>query len=199
MTATLQTGPVFTEDWSGTRNYWDGMFADLRLAGNPGLRFLEVGCFEGRATLWLLENILTDPTSRIDVVDTFTGSPEFDVLNVDRGFRERFESNTASYADQVNVREGRSGEVLRTYPPVPTFDFVYVDGSHYAADVLADAVLAWPLLKVGAMMVFDDYRWGLEGQEEWERPRRGIDAFVSAYLGRLTVRHADYQLVVEKL
>jgi hypothetical protein len=27
------------------------------------------------------------------------------------------------------------------------FDFVYVDGSHEACDVLSDSVLVWPMLK----------------------------------------------------
>jgi hypothetical protein len=33
------------------------------------------------------------------------------------------------------------------------------DGSHRARDVLEDAVLSWPLLKVGGIMLFDDYLW----------------------------------------
>lgn len=42
----------------------------------PNLHFLEVGCFEGRATRWLLENILTNKSSKITVIDTFEGSIE---------------------------------------------------------------------------------------------------------------------------
>lgn len=44
--------------------------------------------------------------------------------------------------------------------PVNAFDFYYVDGSHVAPDVMADAVLGWRLLKPGGIMVFDDYEWG---------------------------------------
>lgn len=39
------------------------------------------------------------------------------------------------------------------------FDLVYIDGSHYSHDVLSDAVLSFPLLKVGGHMLFDDYLW----------------------------------------
>ena len=53
---------------------WQAMFDELDLEAKPDLRFLEVGCFEGQATIWLLENVLTDTSSRITVVDTFTGS-----------------------------------------------------------------------------------------------------------------------------
>ena len=36
------------------------------------------------------------------------------------------------------------------------FDFVYVDGSHLALDVLVDAALAWRLLSPGGVLVFDE-------------------------------------------
>ena len=39
------------------------------------------------------------------------------------------------------------------------FDFVYVDGSHQAPDVLVDAVLSALLLRKGGLLVFDDYFW----------------------------------------
>lgn len=32
---------------------------------------------------------------------------------------------------------------------------VYIDGSHWAKDVLTDAVMAWRLLKEGGVMILD--------------------------------------------
>jgi predicted O-methyltransferase YrrM len=172
------------------------MFADLGLAGKPNLRFLEIGCFEGMTTVWLLENILTHPSSTITVVDTFRGSPEFEAIGVDGESRIRFEANVAPWREKVVVEEGRSADALRRLDG--TFDFVYVDGSHAAFDVLTDATLTWPLLRRGAMMVFDDYNWG-EGLPGCDRPRQAIDGFCHALTGLAEVRYADLQLVVEKL
>ena len=59
---------------------------------------------------------------------------------------------------KVTIKEGRSGEVLRTLP-LRHYDVIYVDGSHTARDVLQDAVLGWGLLKRGGLMIFDDYLW----------------------------------------
>ena len=39
--------------------------------GEPGLNYLEVGVYEGRSVLWMLENVLTDPTSTVTGVDIF--------------------------------------------------------------------------------------------------------------------------------
>jgi predicted O-methyltransferase YrrM len=190
--------PVFSSNWTRGRAYWGEMFDALGLNGKPELRFLEIGCFEGRASLWMLENVLTDPTSRLDVIDTFEGSPEFEVMGIDGATLNRFTRNVAPYADQVTVMQGMSGTVLRTLPAVETYDFIYVDGSHAAPDVLTDAVLAWPLLKQRGVMVFDDYLWVLRGSEH-ERPGIGIDAFRSAFGAQMALIYQEFQLAVAKL
>ena len=38
-----------------------------------------------------------------------------------------------------------------------SFDFIYIDPSHQAPDILTDAVLAFKLLRLSGVMVFDDY------------------------------------------
>jgi predicted O-methyltransferase YrrM len=40
-----------------------------------------------------------------------------------------------------------------------SFNFIYIDGSHQAPDVHADAVFAFQLAKVGSLIIFDDYLW----------------------------------------
>jgi hypothetical protein len=77
------------------------------------------------------------------------------------------------------------------------FDLVYVDGSHRAADVLADAVLSWPLLKNGGIMLFDDYLWQQDPRPE-HCPRLGIDSFLRWQRGWFDVLLAQYQGAVRK-
>lgn len=192
--------PTFTADWSGARDYWPTLFAEAGLVGAPDLRFLEIGCFEGRATLWLIENVLTDPSSTIAVIDTFQGSPEFPSMKIDGASRSRFDANLAAQIEmgKVSVLVGESQRVLRDLSIGEQFDFVYVDGSHRAPDVLADAVLVWPLLRAGGVVVFDDYEWGLH-EPETERPRVAIDAFLKVYARELVVRRRAYQVAVVKL
>lgn len=187
MTAQEVDGRQYTTDWSRSISYWPDMFKTLGLVGKPHLHFLEIGCFEGRTTVWLLENVLTDPTSRITVIDTFEGSPEFEPLGIDCNFRERFEQNVSAYKDKVLIWSGYSDVILKDWwheVGVGVYDFIYVDGSHEAADVLSDAVLSWPLLKPGGVMAFDDYKWGLGGPD-WARPGPAIDAFVRCYAQQL--------------
>ena len=131
------------------------------LAGRPGLAFLEVGCFEGRASVWLLEHVLTHESSRLDCIDSFAGSVEHGPMGVDVARSEqRFDHNirASGVTGKVTKIKGLSQEVLRRLPP-QFYHFAYIDGSHLARDVLEDAVLSLRLLRPGGIMIFDDYNW----------------------------------------
>lgn len=187
--------PVFTQDWfSGHVPAWSGLFAPL--AGRPGLRGLEVGVFEGRATCWLLEHVLSGAGSTIDCVDTFEGSEEHAAMGVAvDGLRERFEANVRPWAGRVRVHAGPSGEVLRRLDG--PWDFAYIDGSHDAHDVLADAILAWPRVADGGLVIFDDYGWDQHARPE-RNPRLGVDAFLNCFAGRYEIVHFGWQVALHK-
>lgn len=63
----------FTSDWF-SRNLPFWMKFCVPLAAGNALRGLEVGCFEGRSTAWMLSNVLVHPESSITCVDTFRGN-----------------------------------------------------------------------------------------------------------------------------
>jgi len=154
------------------------------LTGMPDLKFLEVGSFEGRSTVWMLENILTHPSSKILCVDTFGGSMEHERMSIDTTtIEDTFWHNIrlTKAEEKVQVIKGTSQVVLRTLP-FNTFDLAYIDGSHVATDVLSDAVLTLPLMKHGGIMVFDDYYWDDE-PDPLNRPKMAIDAFLRVNKG----------------
>jgi predicted O-methyltransferase YrrM len=185
----------FTHDWfSHNIPTWTRLLAEFR--GKPGVRVLEIGVFEGRSTCWLLENILTGANSTVDCVDTFSGGMEHHGLDMD-AVRSRFESNTAPWRDRVTLHVGHSAQILPTLPG--PYDIIYVDGSHAACDVLADAVLAWVLAGSDAVMIFDDYRWPYYPDQPWLRPQMAIEAFIQCFAGWHEVLHVDYQVALRKL
>ncbi len=49
----------FTKDWF-SHNEWNFIKYLAHLIDTP-CRILEIGCYEGRATVWMLENIATHP------------------------------------------------------------------------------------------------------------------------------------------
>lgn len=167
---------MFTSDWFTMHiPVWE------KYVDNPK-RVLEIGCFEGRATKWLLENTEADVT----VIDTFKGSVEHDDVG---NLRQRFEDNIADYKERVTIYEGDSKEILKTLEG--TYDLVYIDGSHKASDVLTDFVYSYPL--ASGLVIFDDYEWQYDAPER-EKPRIAIDAILSIF--DVEVLHKGYQVFI---
>ncbi len=174
----------FTADWfSNNIPVWNNALAPLK--NRDGLCFLEIGSFEGRATCWMLENILTGPDSRIHCADPFPGP-----------LLQRFRDNIAPWSERVIVHQGRSEDMLPNI--AGPFDVVYIDGLHLAFNVLQDAALTWNKLKVGGIMIFDDYLWGHQQVERSIVPKDGVDAFLSVIHGRYDLIHFGYQVIIRK-
>lgn len=179
----------FTADWfSPAIPRWRRALADY--VGRPGLRYLEVGVFQGRSLLWVLENVATDPSSRLVGVDL---SASYSAENV----------QLSGAADRIELLEGRSQSVLRTLPE-GSFDIIYIDGSHRGDDVLVDAVLAWSLLRPDGTLIFDDYRWhtGQPGDPldlpAELRPKEAIDSFVTLFRDQLVLVDRSHQLILRR-
>jgi len=83
------------------------------------------------------------------------------------------------------------------------FDFIYVDGSHQAADVLCDAILSFRLLKTNGVIAFDDYLWAEPlpyGVDPVRCPKPAIDAFTNIYCRKVRIISAPlYQIYVQKV
>jgi len=179
----------FTEDWFTSRiPTWKVHLKSL--AGRPALRALEIGVHEGRSSLWLLENILTEPDARLVCIDEYRHK-----IPVEPRFRANLK--TSGHEAKVEVHVGRSEEILPHLPP-QSFDLAHLDGSHLAPQVLADAQLTWPLVKDGGLMILDDYLWEGDLPPE-QRPRRGIDDFLRLIQGQFEVIHWNYQVIIQKL
>jgi predicted O-methyltransferase YrrM len=191
--------PEFRYDW------FTGNIAGLttlleRFKGKEHVRALEVGCFEGRSTIWFVENILTGPGSRIVCIDHFEGSEDHKHFNVDvTGTEELFIRNIsqADYWGRVTLLKDHSVNVLRKIHK-NDFDFVYLDGDHRSQGVLEDAVLSWRLLKPGGILIFDDYLWN-NMPDPLDNPGPGIDAFLAVYKGKFKELMRGYQVAIEKL
>lgn len=187
----------FSFDWvSPHTREWE---KDLQhLKGKPGVRALEIGCFEGQSACWFLDNILTDPTSRLVCVDPFA-VPMATILL--RFFESHFDANIAASGagDRVTKLVGPSQVVVRTLQPAQ-FDFIYVDGSHKVGDVLQDAVLAWTVLRPGGVVMFDDYALVDDVSEGLmaRAPGRALDAFMTILGSSATLLRRDWQLVLRK-
>tara|TARA_R110000868_G_scaffold155324_4_gene381735 strand:- start:189 stop:668 length:480 start_codon:yes stop_codon:yes gene_type:complete len=152
---------------------------------------------------WAVEHMVEDGGA-ITCIDTWEGGEEH--AKLDKQLLEKtFEHNARVVRRMFPNREIRKAKgtsyqmltVLATQPD-SEFDFIYVDGSHLAKDVLSDACLSWPMLKRGGVMVFDDYMWG-DRRDALHRPKMAIDAFTSLFAEEVSLMHVGYQCIIQKL
>lgn len=177
----------FTADWfSHNIPTWERILKPFK--GKPNIHYLEIGVFEGMSAFWMLENILTHSTSTLTCIDIFPKLIE-----------ERFYANLkkSGFEDKVTVVKGISQKQLKRFSD-NSFDIIYIDGGHTAVDVLADAVLSWPLLKEEGIIIFDDYLWKKKEYPPQMRPKIAVDAFITIYINHIEIIHQAYQVVLKK-
>lgn len=138
-----------------------GEFAPLLwpYAGRP-ITYVEIGCWAGASAEWVARNILTHPESLgigIDPYPTEDRHPAEEIasimlraktrVNDACGNRWRWDRqpSTDALRDLNRLLGGRSIDVL------------YIDGDHDGHAVVQDFALAWPALRVGSTVIFDDY------------------------------------------
>jgi len=196
---------VFTQDWftHNTTNFND---CKTRLieSFNEVNSILEIGCYEGRGTCWMLENMLSDNGSII-CIDPFLGvdNPE----RADPELRYKPLEDRFNYNVAISKKSGQTINVIPTvsYTALASliaagiqFDFIYVDGDHTGEGALTDACMAWGLLRQGGIMLFDDYFWDHE-PNVLDRPKAAIDAFMNTFSRRYKVTTVGYQIAVQKI
>ena len=161
--------------------------------GKPDLKFIQVGVFTGDATVWLLDNILTNKSSVLIDVDTWQGSDEEEHKKIDfEGVFSYYETRTQGYPNLVVFR-CKSEDYLPTVKE-NTVDFIYIDGNHTEEAVRLDIVNSWTLLKSGAILAFDDYLW----RGGPDSPKPAIDWFLEEYKDAVNVLEHGYQVGVQK-
>lgn len=175
----------YTTDWfSYSIPVWrDVVVPNLR--HGAGRKFLELGSYEGRSAEWLLDNVMS-PGDELTCVDIWRWDEA----------EKRFDENVGHRVKKVK-RDGTQA-LLSLVQMGEKFDCIYIDGDHNGRVVLENAVIAWMLLPIGGVMVFDDYRYAVPMQYSMGSidTRFGIDAFLDCYTLKIRVLHKTAQVVL---
>jgi predicted O-methyltransferase YrrM len=199
----FETKHFFTADWfsNAVVNFeFVKAHADQKLSS-----ILEIGSHEGRATCWMLENLLAE-NGTITCIDPFGNLPLNAYTNDDLPehliIQDIHKHNTdlaKSPTQTVEVMPVMSYHGLaQLIVDRREFDLIYVDGSHCSDAVLADATMAFGLLKSGGFMIFDDYLWR-ESLDVLDHPKMSIDAFVNMFQKHISIGMINYQYVIQKV
>jgi predicted O-methyltransferase YrrM len=184
----------FTENWFVNHlPIWRGLFSKYLPE-----RILEVGSFEGRSASYITEEC---PSLRqlvcIDMWEDYTGMHrEFAGVQMSR-VEKTFDDNMvvaqrrrSSPIDFRKIKDKSAHALATLVAERQTFDLIYIDGSHIASDVLTDAVFAFQLLRLGGVMILDDYLWrdkDTGGKDILHAPKAAIDAFTNIFYKKISV------------
>ena len=175
-------------------------------------KILEIGSYEGQSICYLIETLADGEALEIHCLDTWEGGIEHQEKGVDMSLVEyNFDYNiklASSKKANLKVYKHKGfSDVLMPKMLVSGmknyFDFIYIDGSHLAADVLSDAILGFRLLKIGGLLCFDDYIMDFlpeMNRSSFENPKLAIDAFTNIYFRKIEIiPEVNYQLWIRKL
>jgi len=179
-----------------------GPISLIEMIAHPGLKFLELGVWEGGSTRFLA-SIIADLKGELHCVDTFEGPPndpesvgEFAGTDPERKeiIKAAFLANVVNYiaiervskTDDVllleqkvkpviTLHEGLTEKVVADFPD-EYFDIVYIDADHRYHAVLSDIKLYLPKVKIGGIIAGHDFNErynATEHDNEWNLETRG--------------------------
>jgi len=166
--------PEFSDntDWvSFHLKTWRDWLAHLR--GRDGLRFLELGSYEGRSAIAWCREILTGQDCELTCVDVWWQQEER---------YQRFLANVAGLPVRTLRMSSHQACAQLTVGRYQAH-VIYVDADHHGANVLADMCWAWPLLRPGGVMICDDYTW--TNRHRNCPPGPAIDAWLAIHRDRI--------------
>jgi len=199
----------FTEDWFTL----DGLHIVEQVDYDKELHILEIGSFEGKSTIWFLENVLKNVKSTITCVDPWLNYSqghnslnsysekhnEWDLDN--RKTKEFFLQNIieSGNSKKVLIEQGFSNKVLPSLIlEKKEYDVIFIDGNHTAPYVMMDSVMSWELLKKGGLMIFDDYAWQLH-RPKTLRPKESIDYFIEIFSDYIEELYCNDRRIIRRI
>jgi predicted O-methyltransferase YrrM len=183
----------FTQNWINSNIYaWLQVLAPLR---DQPFDYLEIGSWEGTSAYFLAHHF---PQAKLTCIDTWQGSDEHVGDARVQTSEEKFDANMTPFAARVTKKKGFSSQVLPTLHG-NEYDVIYIDGSHYADDVLLDALNAWPLLKQNGVLIFDDILWKYRGYPAHKWPHQALKLFLQQIPQEYRMLHAGPQVLIRKI
>lgn len=187
-------------DWfTGNIPTWLRAFDKEGLREKEKIDCLEIGSWQGLSAFFILREL---PSANLICVDTWEGADEHKdgtaatasvLLNIEKSF----DHNLSIFDTRVKKYKGTSFSYYNSAFSEGKFDLIYVDGSHYSDDVVVDAIKCFEMLKIGGLMIFDDYFWKYYSMEI-DNPAGSINSFLRLKRHQLKIIGFDYQLIIKK-
>jgi len=162
---------------------------------NEKFNYLEIGCFEGLSSFYVLSQFKFVNAYFLDIWD----EPNKNSKSLTDDFNKvekLFDVNLSKF-NFTKIKDDSVISMRKLLRKNMNFDFIYIDGSHNGEDILSDAIEAFKILKKGGLIFFDDFL-----QYELNRKIQsyvGIEKFLELYSNDLQIVFFQNNLVVKKI
>ena len=161
---------------------------------NSKFDYLEVGCFEGLSSFFVLSEYKGINAILLDIWDM--PNPNSKTLSHNFNSIEKAFDNNLSGFNFTKIKDDSVVAMRKLFKQNKSFDFIYIDGSHNGEDILSDAIEAFKILKKEGLIFFDDFL-----QHDKNRALQsyeGIEKFLTLYSKYLKIEYFQNNLVVRK-
>ena len=175
---------------------WSKFFADKDLL-NKKINYLEIGCFEGRSSVFVLEKLqnaqcfFVDPFQEYKEMTESTNQKNFDAIY------ENFLFNVSKFPNRYHIYKETSDRFFDKLDTDKKFNLIYVDGSHLNDDVYRDALHSYEHLENSGYIIFDDFFWSWFPNKK-DNPFFGICRFLIEFKKNLEICYVGDQLILKK-
>lgn len=161
------------------------------------LSFLQLGVYKGDASIWLIENILTNKNSTLTDVDTWLGNEdsidqELDWNNIENIYDNKIKNYKNIKKEKIDSIKFFENNKDKKY------DFIYVDLDYRSGIISKNCYLFWDLLKNGGTMAINNYGWIADPNDLFSSIKIGVDLFVNDVSENCTLLERSYQIWIKK-
>lgn len=184
----------FMDAFTPNINMWRSFFTKKKLLKKK-LKYLEIGSFEGRSSVFVLENLQNSDCFFVDPFEVYEELTESTGQTNLNKIYENFLQNIDKFQNRTTVFKGTSDSFFNQNEN--KFDLIYVDGSHFGEDVYRDAVNSFNVLNDKGYIIFDDFFWFFFETVD-DNPLGGIFKFLVEQKKYIKTIYVSNQLIIQK-
>ena len=180
---------TFTNDWFLSNIKRFNFYLNKYFNESSSIKILELGSWEGRASLYLSSKF---PQAEVLCIDTWRGSDEHSEVNMST-IESNFDNNILSAKNIKKIKSNSSAffEKNKSY-----FDLIYLDASHSYADAYNDLNNSYQALKTNGLLIFDDYLW-----DYYKKPTDNAGYALNFFIKKnknIKIIYLGYQAILQK-
>jgi hypothetical protein len=175
--------------------HWHEVFKKFSIYEKK-LQILEIGSFEGYSSLYFLENFPYSTVTCVDMWKNNEEQKEFDLSKIEISF----DKNTHKYKNNLKKYKQSSDQFFKnTNDIINYYDIIYVDGDHYYETVFRDVMNSFKALKVGGIMILDDFIGYNFYKKYNENPIGAIVVFMNIHYRKISILKITSQIIIQKI